>query len=253
MMTYDHGPSLAPDTSPVVPGMATRAIPTPSTVAPIAAFDVDGTLTWADSFSLFLRFVAGRWGFLLKMARLVPDFVAYSFGMMPRAGLKEKIIHAFLGGMKAAHYHHLCADFARFIYPLIARPDALARLRAHQGIHDQVVLVSASLQDYLACWAADLGVPAVLATRVEVVAGLLTGRLDGPNCWGPQKLVAIQGAYGQTFLAAAYGDTRGDKEMLEGAQNQGYRIFQERPRNYQSQILSLYLGNQIERWRANQG
>ena len=246
-MSPDQSHSLAPDTAPARPDVAARA------GAPIAAFDVDGTLTWADSFSLFLRFVAGRWGFLFKMARLMPGFVAYGFGLMPRAGLKEKIIHAFFGGMKASLYHHLCADYARFIYPIIARPDALARLRAHQGIHDHVVLVSASLQDYLTCWATNLGVEAVLATRVEVVAGKLTGRLDGPNCWGPQKLSAIQSAYGEAPLVAAYGDTRGDKEMLAGAQNPGYRLFQERPANYKAQIWRLYLGNQMERWRDKRG
>jgi phosphatidylglycerophosphatase C len=219
--------------------------------APIAAFDVDGTLTWADSFTLFLRFAVGRFGFFVRLVRLTPSFIAYGFKQVSRATLKERIIMAFFSGMGVARYQALCADYARFIYPIIARPDALARLRAHQGIHDRVVLVSASLQDYLVCWAAELGVEAVLATRVEVVAGKLTGRLDGPNCWGPQKLSAIQGTYGEAPLVAAYGDTRGDKEMLAGAQNPGYRLFQEQPANYKSQIWRLYLGNQMERWRAN--
>jgi phosphatidylglycerophosphatase C len=219
--------------------------------APIAAFDVDGTLTWADSFTLFLRFAVGRFGFFVRLVRLAPSFVAYGFKRISRATLKERIIMAFFSGMGVDHYQSLCADYARFIYPIIARSDALARLRAHQGINDRVVFVSASLQDYLEFWAKELGVEAVLATRVEMVAGKLTGRLDGPNCWGPQKLAAIQGTYGEAPLVAAYGDTRGDKEMLAGAQNPGYRLFQEQPANHRAQISRLCLGNQMERWRAN--
>jgi phosphatidylglycerophosphatase C len=220
--------------------------------SPIAAFDVDGTLTWADSFTLFLRFSLGRFGFFIRLLRLTPSFFAYGFNRITRTTLKEQIIATFFSGMGVDRYQALCADYARFIYPIIARPDALARLRVHQGIHDRVVLVSASLQDYLACWAKELGVVAVLATRVEVVAGRLTGKLDGPNCWGPQKLAAIRGAFGDAPLVAAYGDTRGDKEMLAEAQNKGYRMFEEAPRGHRGQIWRLYLGNQMERWRAHQ-
>ncbi len=244
--------SLEQPNSPAHPIRPLGQTDTARANAPIAAFDVDGTLTWADSFTLFLRFAVGRSGFFIRLVRLTPSFFAYGFKQISRATLKERIIAAFFSGMDVARYQALCADYARFIYPIIARPDALARLRAHQGIQDRVVFVSASLQDYLACWAKDLGVEAVLATRVEMVGGKLTGRLDGPNCWGPQKIAAIQGTYGEVPLVAAYGDTRGDKEMLAAAQNPGYRLFEEAPSGHKAQIWHLYLGNQMERWRANQ-
>ena len=218
---------------------------------PIAAFDVDGTLTWADSFVLFLRFVAGRFGFVVKMVQLIPTFLAYRLGGVSRSTVKERTLHVFLAGMSAEAYLARCRAFAQTIYPIIARPDAVARLRAHLGVRDQVALVSASLRDYLAVWAEELGVDHVLASEVEIVNGKLTGRLLGDNCWGPGKLAAIQANFGAAPLVAAYGDTHGDKEMLAAAQNPGFRIFEEAPRDRFFLLFSLYAGNHMERSPTN--
>ncbi|OYU76337.1 MAG: hypothetical protein CFE32_10645 [Alphaproteobacteria bacterium PA3] len=201
---------------------------------PIAAFDVDGTLTWADSYLLFLRFVAGRLGFVIKMAQLIPVFMAYRLGGVPRSAVKEKTLQLFLAGMPVESYLNQCRTFAQTIYPIIARPDGLARLRAHLGVRDQVAFVSG-----------------VLATEVEIVNGRLTGRLLGDNCWGPGKLAAIRTAFGTAPLVAAYGDTRGDKEMLAAAQNPSFRLFEEAPRNRFVHLFSLYAGKQMERRLTN--
>ena len=218
---------------------------------PVAAFDVDGTLTWADSFVLFLRFVAGRFGFVVKMVQLIPIFLAYRLGGVPRSAVKEKTLHVFLAGMSAEAYLARCRAFAQTVYPIIARPDAVARLRAHLGVRDQVAFVSASLRDYLAVWAEELGVDQVLASEVEIINGQLTGRLLGDNCWGPSKLAAIQANFGAAPLVAAYGDTRGDKEMLAAAQNPSFRIFEEAPRDRLIQLFSLYAGKHMERGLTN--
>jgi phosphatidylglycerophosphatase C len=60
--------------------------------------------------------------------------------------------------------------------------------------------------------------------------GRITGALDGPNCRGPEKVVRLQAAFGQDVrLAAAYGDTAGDREMLAIAETRGYRVFRAKP------------------------
>ncbi len=218
---------------------------------PVAAFDVDGTLTWADSYLLFLRFVAGRFGFVAKMMQLIPVFLAYRLGAVPRSAVKEKTLGVFLAGMTAEDYWARCRTYAQMIYPIIGRSDGLARLKTHQGVRDQVALVSASLRDYLAVWAEELDVGHVLASEVEIVNGRLTGRLLGENCWGPGKLAAIRTTFGTAPLIAAYGDTRGDKEMLAAAQNPGFRVFEEAPRDRLIQLFWLYAGNFMERRLTN--
>ena len=56
----------------------------------------------------------------------------------------------------------------------------------------------------------------MLATRLEVdEAGLLTGRLAGANCRGPEKVARLRAWRGDTLVVAyAYGDSAGDREML---------------------------------------
>jgi len=77
-------------------------------------------------------------------------------------------------------------------------------------------MVSASPELYVAPVARRLGFDATLATRLQVGPdGLLTGRLVGRNCRGPEKVRRLQEWFGdETPVVFAYGDSRGDREML---------------------------------------
>jgi phosphatidylglycerophosphatase C len=213
----------------------------------IAAFDVDGTLTWTDSFMLFLRFVRGRWGFVARMVGLVPVFLAYILRLRDRDATKNLLMSAFLKGISEPRYRQYCEDFARVAYPIIARPDGLARLNSHLGVRDEVALVSASLDGYLIPWAARLGVETVLATQVEVRGGVLTGKMAGLNCRCEQKVARIKAHFGDALIVAAYGDSRGDTEMLAASQNPGMLVFDEGPSNHRAIWWDLYFGDLLER------
>jgi phosphatidylglycerophosphatase C len=214
---------------------------------PVAAFDVDGTLTWTDSFMLFLRFVRGRWGFAIRMIRLLPVFGAYVLRLRDRDATKNLLMSAFLKGISEARFEQYCRDFARVAYPLIGRPDALARVNSHLGVRDEVAMVSASLEGYLRPWAESLGVSHVLATRVQVQHGLLTGLMLGQNCRCEQKLMRIKSQFGDAPLVAAYGDSRGDHEMLAASQNPGMLVFEEAPANRRAIWWDMYFGDLLER------
>ena len=111
------------------------------------------------------------------------------------------------------------ARYARQISGAWMRPDTLARLDRHRALGHAVVLVSASLEPYLEPLGALLGVDAVLCTRLEVGGdGRLTGRLDGRNCRGPEKADRLRSWLDEHRLRGAsvwaYGDSRGDRELL---------------------------------------
>ena len=64
----------------------------------------------------------------------------------------------------------------------------------------------------------------MLGTKVEVdAAGCLTGRFSTPNCYGPEKVRRIEAVWPhrEQYDVSAFGDSRGDKEMLAYA-DQGY-------------------------------
>ena len=81
----------------------------------------------------------------------------------------------------------------------------------------------------------------VLGTQIEVVDGKVTGRFLSRNCYGEEKVHRIcealttttSNVYGTTSLSfdrtqydiEAFGDSRGDKEMLAFADKGQYKPF----------------------------
>jgi phosphoserine phosphatase len=67
----------------------------------------------------------------------------------------------------------------------------------------------------------------VLGTQVEVIDGKLTGRFLSKNCYGQEKVNRILSLYPnrQEYNLTAYGDSRGDKEMLAFADESHFKPF----------------------------
>jgi phosphatidylglycerophosphatase C len=73
----------------------------------------------------------------------------------------------------------------------------------------------------------------LIGTRLQYDRDGRVGRgLDGPNCRGPEKVRRLHEALGDDVrLAAAYGDTDGDWDMLDLADEQFMRLFTGKPVN----------------------
>lgn len=212
----------------------------------LACFDVDETLTFTDSFMLFLRYSTGPIGFALRMISVAPYFLLYIVRIISRDSVKNHLLSTFFKDMPHPKYLELCRSFAAKIYPIIARDDGLLRIKSHQGVGDKVVMVSASLEDYLLPWAHQLGIDGVIATKMEIIGGRLTGRMYGENCRAEIKVKRIRELYPDAEIIAAYGDSAGDKEMLEAAITPNYRKLVDEPRNAKAIIHGLYWGNGLK-------
>lgn len=182
----------------------------------VAAFDVDGTLTTRDCVTPFLRELAG--------SRLIGTLARHPLAVLLAALTRDndrlkEIACAALAGLDAHAVETRGATFAREVRGAWMRPDTLARLDHHRALGHRVVLVSASLEPYLRPLGALLHADGVLCTQLEVDdAGVLTGRLAGANCRGPEKARRLQGWLAERGLERAelwaYGDSRGDRELL---------------------------------------
>ncbi|MGX3010878.1 HAD family hydrolase [Helicobacter sp. 23-1044] len=190
----------------------------------IAFFDFDGTISRGDSFALFLRFILGR-KFYVKLAQNLPILCAYKMGLIGNGVAKERILKSCLGGMKVSDLHKKCADFLPILEG-ICKDSAIAKVKWHKANGDKVVLVSASFEEYLAHLAQNLGIE-VIATKMQVVGDKITGAFATPNCYGAQKVARIKERFdlGEFEKIYAYGDTRGDNEMLDLAHHAFYRVF----------------------------
>lgn len=200
--------------------------PMAGVAAVVAAFDFDGTITDGDSTTAFCRSEL-RSRLLPAVLRAVPVLAGYPLGLVARRHLKEAILTPLLGGREEAEVRARAAAWAARSLPGMVRPAALERLRWHRSQGHRVVLVSASLDFLLEHWARSAGVDDVLATRLEVREGRLTGRLAGCNCYGPEKVARLEALVGDLagIELYAYGDSRGDRELLAAAQHPTYRPF----------------------------
>ena len=198
-----------------------RSAPRPA----VAVFDVDGTLTTRDCVLPFLRRVAG-----MRLARALlrhPPALLGGLARRDRDRLKS-LACASLAGLRASEVDRAGEEFAQWVASSRMREDTTARLRRHRELGHTVVLASASLDAYLPPLGEILGADEVVCTTLERDAGgLLTGRLAGANCRGPEKarrVRALLEARGLTDAEVwAYGDSPDDEPLLASADH-GIRV-----------------------------
>ncbi|GAB4296428.1 MAG: HAD-IB family hydrolase [Thiohalomonadaceae bacterium] len=192
----------------------------------VAVFDFDGTITYRDTLLPFLRRLHGWGGVLRGALPLLPTLGGFALRLVPRDVAKERVLIRFLTGLSEAELRRLGADYAQQDIPRQVRPQALARLAWHRRQGHRCVVVSASIEHYVAPWARAAGFDDVLATRLAVDdAGRVSGRYDGANCYGAEKVRRLQQLLGTAADVEiyAYGDSRGDRELLALADHAYYR------------------------------
>jgi HAD superfamily hydrolase (TIGR01490 family) len=196
----------------------------------VAVFDFDGTITDRDATIAFCFAVVPPARLVMGLARRAPLLAGYVLGLVARERAKESLLTAFFRGVERSRLREAAADWAARDLPDLVRPAAMARVRWHQAHGHRVVLCSASLDLFLEPWARSTGIHDVLATRLETIDGRLTGRLEGRNCYGEEKLARLRRLVGDLADVDlyAYGDSRGDRELLAAARHAVYRPFRER-------------------------
>ena len=192
----------------------------------IVAFDFDGTLTVSDSFTRFLRWRAGAGGWFGGLARMAPDLAAY-IGHRDRGRLKAASVREFLKGVPRVQLEEDAEAFAGQVWPGFLRYDALACWNDWGKRGAYRVIVTASPQTTVAPFARRLEADALLGTQLVFDGDdRVTGAFAGANCRGEEKVRRLRAAFGADMqLAAAYGDTTGDTEMLAIADEAGFRRF----------------------------
>lgn len=194
----------------------------------VAAFDFDGTLTRRDTLFPFLLHVSGVVRFSLKVTLLLPVLTAYALGMMRNNVAKERVLRCFLADMDVNTLQQQALEFAEYKLPALERSEAMQRLAWHQQQGHRCVVVSASLENYLQPWASKVGFNDILCSRLESLdGGRISGNLLGENCFGPEKMRRLQALLGprEGYILYAYGDSRGDRELLSAADYPFYQSF----------------------------
>ena len=200
----------------------------------VAAFDFDETVTTRDTVVPFLRRFTSS-------SRLARSLLPHTLRLLPiavrrdRDRLRALATEIVFRGRPLADVEAEAEAWGRTIAASLLRADTVARMRWHLEQRHRVVIVTASYEQYVRVVAESLGGISeagaagdtvgveVVGTRLEVVDGRCTGRLDGPNCRGPEKLrrldewFAANGLDRSAATLYAYGDSTGDRELLAAA------------------------------------
>ena len=199
----------------------------PLSTMKVHAFDFDGTLTRRDTLVEFIRYVKGDKEFLKCFLRYSPQLVAMKLGLYPNWKVKRQVFSYCFAGMKEEVFNDFSTRFAQAKSSLM-RPAGLEKIRTLLQDGCQVVVVSASVEDWVRPFFGDLSdAIQFLCTRVEVKDGVLTGRFLTKNCFGKEKVARLRTLYPdrRAIELTAYGDSRGDREMLDYANEGYYRPF----------------------------
>jgi len=193
----------------------------------VAAFDLDGTLTDGGSVAHWLRAVAGAAAVRRALVRRSPALVVGALRSGSAADeAKESLFTSVLAGRELASVIAISDRFADDHLRAHVRPEVAQRLDGHLRAGHAVVLVSASPALYVDRIGHALGAHGSVATELEVDAqGRLTGRYEGKNCRGEEKLRRVRellirlgvGDTGPDRPLFAYGNSRGDLRLLAGA------------------------------------
>lgn len=192
--------------------------------AVVAAFDLDGTLTEGGSVLKWLRFIGGRARVWRAVAwRALPLLWGALRSGAAADHAKERLFHAILHGRSLDDVVARSTEFADAHLATHGRTLFIERLHWHVQEGHTVVIVSASPEIYVQVIARELGATAAIGTRLAVdPLGRMTGGYLGKNCRGDEKARRLAEWTAATFgdrpvELYAYGNSRGDKRMLEAA------------------------------------
>lgn len=185
----------------------------------VTVFDFDGTLTLKDSMMSIIIYHRGRLGLLWALLREIHLIVLMILRLYSNQKAKEHLLGYCFGGMTVDDFEAMCQRFADS-HRHIMNPEMAEKLAKAQQTEDSVFVITASPRLWVSRFVPGV---TVLGSEMEVVDGRITGRLLSRNCYGQEKVNRLLAALPdikanrRDYYVTAYGDSRGDKEMLEFA------------------------------------
>ena len=193
----------------------------------IAAFDFDGTITKKDTFLDFILHSFSFGKLCSGGTKFLPVSFFYIFRMISNNVAKRKNILLFFSRDAPVRVNRLCENYSINRLPQIIKKRALKKIKWHEERGHELVIVSASMANWIRPWAETKGFKKIIATVPEEKNGFLTGGFNTKNCNGEEKVRRFMIEYPnrQDYYLYVYGDSPKDKQLLEIADESFYRKF----------------------------
>lgn len=181
----------------------------------IAAFDFDGTITTKDTLFDFIQFYHGLFKLGVGLLVLSPMLALFKIGLIKNSTAKQLMFSYFFKGQNMEVFNQKCQAYIHRINEIL-NPEITKKIDFHKAEGHQIVIVSASITNWIKPWAYKKGFERVIGTEIEVNNNIITGRFATPNCYGKQKALRLSKIYPKRneYILYAYGDSSGDSELL---------------------------------------
>ncbi len=188
-------------------------------------FDFDGTLTDKDTMFLYLRFFNPS-KYSIQFIKHIPLFILLKLKLADAEKVKKSFVSSILKGQRKDFINRQSERFFDAYYPEIIRRNALDFINNIDHKTTESYIITASLDIWVKPFAEKFQMK-LLATEAEFVNGIFTGNFTTKNCNGIEKVNRIKTAIeGEKFdKKIAFGDTEGDKQMLNFADESHFRFF----------------------------
>ena len=185
----------------------------------IYIFDFDNTISNRDSLIMFTLYSVSNFLFLKYWLSVILLFPFYS-----KSDLKQMFYSNFKE-IDLDEFNHICLEFNILKFKKLIKKSFLEYV-GDIDKNSKVVVVSASIQNYLKPWVKEMGFELV-STELEVINGRLTGRFSTPNCNGIEKVRRIKEKYNLSEFDQihVFGNSKGDLPMLELGTHKYYKFF----------------------------
>ncbi len=182
----------------------------------IAVFDLDGTITYNDTFLEFIKYFKGSIRFYLGIVLMSPYILLFYLKLYTNTQLKELFFSHYFREQTATDIQQKGIEFSVNIIPKLCRESAINVLNWHINQKHDILILSASSDIWLKSWCL-LNNFELIATTFEVEGNQYTGKIKGRNCYGIQKkkLLAEFLAKNNYNYSYGYGDSKADQYFLD--------------------------------------
>ncbi len=180
----------------------------------VAFFDFDGTISFKDSFIEFIRFTHGSLRLYLCVLSNAPFIFLFYLNLYPNQKLKERFFSFFYKGVSEDKLIQEGKQFTNEILKHICYDYALKRIEWHKTQDHDIYLLTASSSIWLGHWCKHNDLK-IIGTNFETLNGKYTGKIDGKNCYGIEKIIRIKPILNNYKVSYGYGDSQSDKHYLK--------------------------------------
>jgi len=194
----------------------------------LAVFDFDGTITQKDTLLEFIKFSKGKWQFYFGFLLFSPLLVAMKLKLYPNWKIKQRLFSYFYKGTSIETFDNWGNEFVSKMDKML-RSKAIDALKFHKENGDKIIIISASIENWIKPWAEKVYIDTILATKIETdEKSVLTGQFLTKNCYGQEKVNRLLAEFPnrKEYTLVVYGDSRGDKELIDFADEGYYNKFE---------------------------